>query len=358
MKAVFSVIAGGEDISSALSPVLLSLSVSDKAGRSSDSATIELDDKDGQLILPPKRSPIIIMLGWEEQGVGIVFEGIVDDIKASGSRSGRTVTISAKGMDTRGKAKQKQRRHFDDTTVGDAMQEAGSTAGFSVSIDKELSSIKRKYISMDGESFVAFGERMASEVGGTFKVVGKKAILAKRNGGTAASGAALPTVSAVWGQNLHSYDITPITGRLVEKKTRSRWYDKAKAKWNSEEADTGTEESETTKDATYPEADQDLAVSKSKSDAAESDRKSGEGSVEIEGNIGAQPEGLCVVSGCRPGVDGTYRIDGVNHDYSRSGFVTRLDLQQPKGTAGKDTRGGSTTSSTGRTTLAPDPELG
>ncbi len=338
MKAIYSIIVGGQDITQNLSPVLISLSVTDKAGVSSDSASIEIDDTGGRIVLPSHGSLVLISLGWEGQGMGRVFEGTVDDIRASGSRSGRTLSISAKGMDTRGKAKQGQRRHFDDTTIGDAMKKAGSFAGLTVSVDGSLASIRRPYIALDDESFVAFGERIAKEVGGTFKIVGKRAILAKRNGGQAASGGALPAVTAAWGVNLHDYDIAPILGRPVEKQALSRWYDMRKADWKSKTADTGTEGGQTVKPGRFPEPDEDRAGEQTKADAAESDRKSGEGSVTIEGNIAAQPEGTCVVSGCRPGVDGTYRIDTVNHEYSRGGFTTSLELRQPKGEAGKDSR--------------------
>ena len=338
MKAIFSVVVGGQDITLNLNPVLQSLRVSDKAGMSSDTASLELDDRGGQIVLPRPGSLVLISLGWEGQGMGRVFEGAVDEIRASGSRSGRTLSISAKGMDTRGKPKEGQRRHFDDTTIGDALSATARKAGLTMSVDAELGKIKRPYLALDDESFVAFGERIAREVGGTFKIVGKKAILAKRNGGSSAGGASLPTVTAAWGVNLHSYDIAPILGRPVEKATRSRWYDKAKADWLETTADTGTEGGITIKPARFSEPDEDRAGEQTMADASESDRKSGEGSVTIEGTVAAQPEGQCIVTGCRPGVDGAYRIESVDHDYSRSGWTTSLELRQPKGEAGKDSR--------------------
>jgi len=360
MKAIFAVRVGGTDITAKLDPILISLRVSDRAGKSSDSATIDVDDTDGRLVLPSPGARVSILLGWEGKGIGLVFEGTVDEVNASGGRGGRTVSITAKGMDTRGKAKQGQRKHFDDTTIGDALKKAGEDAGIAVKVDGELASIKRKYIALDDESFVAFGERLAREVGGTFKIVGDQAVLAKRNGGTSAGGSALGSVTAEWGGNLHSYNITPILGRPIEQKTLARWYDAKAAEWNEETADTGTEGGETTKPARFPEPDQDRAKEQAGSDAAESDRKSGEGSVTIEGNIAAQPEGTCVVVGCRPGVDGTYRIEGVDHDYSRSGFITTLELRQPKGSAGKDSRAKSSSSSGDADDegLPPDPDLG
>lgn len=338
MQAACSVIVGGVDVTSNFLPVLTSLTVTDKAGASSDTASLELDDKDGQLIMPAPGASVVIKLGWDGSGVGEVFNGTVDEVHASGSRSGRTVTISAKGMDTRAKAKQGQRKHFDNKTVEAALSDAGKFAGISVKVDPALASITRPYMALDDESFVAFGERLARELGGTFKIVGDKAVLAKRNGGSNPSGAALPTVRAVWGENLHSYSISPILGRPVEKQTLSRWFDPAKAEWLKAVADTGTEGGQTIKPARFSEPDEARAKEQTSSDAAESDRKSGEGSVEIEGDIAAQPEGPCVVAGCRPGVDGTYRIESVTHNYSRGGFNTSLELRQPKGDAGKDKR--------------------
>lgn len=365
MMALFRVVVDGQNITAKLNPILVDISVTDKAGVNSDSASIRLDDKGGGLVMPSPGDPIEIALGWEEVGVGVVFAGVVDEVRASGSRSeGRSLSITAKGMDTRGKAKQGQRKHFDETTIGDALKKVGEAAGIDVSVDSALANIKRPYILLDDESFVAFGERLAREVGGTFKIVGSQAMLAKRNGGKSVGGQELSSVSATWGSNLHSYDISPILGRPVEKEALRRWYDRKKAKWEKETTETGTEGGTTVKAPIFSDADRDRAKEQSMSDAAESDRRSGEGSVTIEGNIAAQPEGVCIVQGCRPGVDGSYRIEGVSHSYSRgSGFVTTIELGQPKGAAGKDSRGkkksaGDSGGDDDDFALPADPELG
>lgn len=325
-------------MTSSFAPHVISISVSDRSEQSSDSASVELDDTGGRIVMPSVGDPVSILLGWEGAGVGQVFSGIIDDVRGKGSRSGRTISITAKGMDRRGKGKEPQRQHFDDTTIGDAMQKAGKTAGFSVQVDSSLASITREYLALDDESFAAFGERIAREVGGTFKIAGNRAILARRNGGMNAAGAALGTVTAAWGKNLHSYDIAPITGRPVEKTNAVRYYDRKKAEWKIEEVETGIRNAITKKVALLAGSDKDVAKDKAKSDAAENDRKKGGGTVVIEGNIGAQPEGLCIVAGCRPAIDGIYRIEGVDHQYSRSGFTTSLELRQPEGGAGEDSR--------------------
>ena len=127
------------------------------------------------------------------------------------------------------------------------LDEAGKVVGITdVRVDQQLGAIIREYERMDDESFIAFGERLAAEVGGTFKISGTTAVLAKRNGGTAPSGAALPSVTARRGENLHSWDIAPFLGRHRYKETRSRYYDAKEAKWKEVKTQTEIEGTENT----------------------------------------------------------------------------------------------------------------
>jgi phage protein D len=234
-RAIVSVTVAGADITSTLMPVLISLSVSDRVGTHADTATLTVDDTSGRILLPRIGAPVKIALGWAGAGMRVVFEGTVDEVKSAGSRgSGRTLTITAKGVDTTGPGKQGQQRHFDDRTIGDVLTEAGKAAGIpTVEVDPDLASIRRAYVEMRDESFVHFGERLAREIGGNFRIQGSRAILSKRDGSYAA------VVTATWGVNLHAWDIAPQLGRTRFSKIRTRWYDVLKAEWNSIESATG-----------------------------------------------------------------------------------------------------------------------
>lgn len=332
-KVSWKVQVDGRDVTNAMRPHLIDIEVQDKAGSVSDTCSLTFDDRDGQALLPRDGARVSVYL----EGV-LVFDGTVDSTRSSGSRgSGRTLKVSAKGFDSRGKVKQPQNFHKDDATLKEYLEDAAKQAGLSdVRIDPELADITRDYWAADGESFLHIGERLAREHHATFKIRGKSAVLVKRG-----KEQGLPTIHGRVGSNVISWDIAPYTGRKVFTKAKVTWFDREEATFREEEV-------EFELDRELPEsenvirsfaADQDQARSIGEARKAEARREGGEGSVELDLTVEAQAEGLFILSGARPGVDGSYRIASVRHKASRSGgSTTALELKQPGGGAGKDTR--------------------
>lgn len=340
-QALYRITVDGHDVSERFHPILISLRVHLAAERVSDTAEIELDDANGRIALPRDGAFMAISLGWRSSGLALVFEGTVDDVRSRGARgAGRTLTITAKSADTRGQGKQNQEKHWDKKKLGEVMQDAGRLAGFEVMVDPSLAAIEREWWGMQAESFFHFGHRLARETSGVFKVFGKRAILAKRNGGLSVSGATLSSVVAASGRNLINWDLSPVVGRPRYKSVIARWYDMKAGKWRREKIEIGDQSSAPAENTTrFTEADQDEAKGSGENAKEATDRNKGEGSVLIDGDPGATPEGLCIVSGARPGIDGAYRIDTVDHDLSRAnGFTTTLSLKQPHDGAGQDDR--------------------
>ncbi len=326
-RAVVKVSVGGADIMSSLAPLLISLSVSLKSGATGDSASMTLDDRYGQIAFPEPGVRIRVSLGWAGEGIRQVFDGTVDEVKSSGSRSGgRILSISAKGFDAAGKPKDGQRRHWDDATVKTILTDAGKDAGVtSISVDPELAAITISYWAMLDESFLHMGQRLAQQIGGHFRIQGDAAVMARR-GATYS-----PVVTAAVGANLHSWDIAPVLSRSRYGKVRATWYDKAMAIWKQVEVSTGIKADaiHVIKPACADEAD---ARRQAKAAAETSKRDSGGGTLTIEGNTSAVPDGLCRVSGARAGVDGTYRVSAVTHNFTSSGgFTTALEIDTPQG---------------------------
>lgn len=340
MKASFFIEVGGLDITGTFNPLATDISVTDASGEAADTASISIADVDGRVALPPIGDPISIGIGFGAPS--LLFEGFVDDVTCAGSRSGRTMSISAKSADTvKGKLKEQSAKHLDDSTLGDAFQQWASDAGIGeAKVHSSLASIKRDYWSMDNESFMAWGQRMARKYGATFKVLGNRAVLVPRSAGISASGRPLQTIIARYGDNLKDYNIKPLLGRPQHAQTRSRHFDIAKAEWleKLKEASYQTQASaiQTTR---FTETDEGNADAKAGSQDKENDRERGGGSINIIGNPAAMAEAPCQIVGARPGVDGRYRIDSSNHTYNRGGgFNTSCTLKQPSEGAGTDSR--------------------
>ncbi|ABS14202.1 late control protein [Brucella anthropi] len=338
-RAIYQVKVAGQDISSKLLPILISLETTDKEGSSSDTASISIDDKDQVIRFPKTGDPMSVSFGWEGEGLSVVFTGTVDEVQSSGSRGGgRVLSISAKGIDTQSKVKQHQHLNIDKANLETALKKAGEQAGITdIKVDDELAGIERDWWGLDGESFIAFAERTAREVGGIFKIQGNKAAMVSKTGG-AASGAAMPTITAAWGVNLIAWDIRPVTGRPRHKTVKARYYDRKEAKWKEAEASVQNEDDVLVSYGKKSGSDEGDAVSTSKGKAKEVERDKGGGTVEIDGTALARPGGTCIISGARAGVDGSYRIEEVSHSYSNSGWTTRLTVKLPSANAGKDTR--------------------
>lgn len=371
-QAVYQINVDGTDVSSAFSPLLLSLTIRMTDGTEADTAEIELDDSYGQIALPRVGAQVSIALGWSDQGGSpVVFEGFLDEPKSKSSISkehmsigahnrfkqhtssegsreqGRVLSLSAKSADMGSKVKEQQEDHLDDSTLQDAAQKWAGQAGLTAVVSSDLASIKRAYWSIANESFMAWGARIAREVGATFKIFQSTAVFAPRTGnGQSASGQSMSGVEATWGVNLITWSIAPDISRAKYGNMRVRWYDPVQAMWQDKtkptsESGDGNDVTHTHKDS---DPDEDQADDQADSNVDESDREQGGAdSVEIDGNSAAQPQASCTVSGVRPGVDGDYVIKDVVHSLNRSrGWTTRMALRQPSGSAGTDSRDTST----------------
>lgn len=334
-KVDWRVILAGQDLTAAWALVLIDISINDKAGEASDTCDLTLDDSDGKLRLPSKRAPISVFL----QGAK-VFSGFVEKTESTGSRSGgRLLKVKAKGFDTGGKAKQPQHFHLDDVDLGSYMGKLADQAGLTIKVDPAFAAIRQDYWAADGESLIAIGERLARKLGGTFKIRGDRAILAKRGTGLAPDGAALPQVVAEFGVNMEGWSITPKDPRGQFAGGQARWFDRSSASYKVTDLDFGNGDVEATNVIRSVAADADEADNLLDARKRDGERDAGSGSVNLDLTVGAVVEGNCLVKGTRPGIDGTYVIDGVKHGASRSGgSKTTLDLKQPGGGAGKDGR--------------------
>ncbi len=337
-KVNWMVLVDGIDMTSSMRPFLIDIEVTDNEGKSSDTCSLTFDDSGGQISLPRDGASIEVYLESVSK-----FKGTLDSARSSGSRGGgRLLRVTAKGFDSRGKVKQPLSFHKDEATLQEFLDDAAKRAGIaSIRLDPEFAKIRREYWSADGESFLHIGERLARELGGTFKIRGDQSVLARRGDGKAATGADLPVIRGVVGQNIISWDIAPFKGRKTFTKAKVRYFDRKDASFKSKDVEFNLDREvpESTNMVRSIAADEDQAGQIGDARKREAEREGGEGSVEMELTVEAQAECTFMLSGARAGVDGQYRVNSVRHSANRNGgSTTSLQIKQPGGEAGKDRR--------------------
>lgn len=335
IKGNYKVSVAGNDVTSRFSPHLLDLSIQRSAGEAADSLDLTLADPYGGLFLPSTRAEVNVLLNglW-------AFDGFVTEVTCDLDKSsGRRMKIACSSVDHGGKTKEPGLRHKDNATFKDVAAEWGKKAGVEVRVLGSIADVHRDYWIQQHESFISWGQRMAREIGATFKVIGKQAFFAARNEGLSASGKALTPVEAFVGQNLISASITPVVSRPKYRDVKLSYFDIAKGEKVEVNVETGITDVDAVLRSQIAVVNEAQAKQKAGSLGREADRDQGQGSVTILGNAAAEPEAICKIGGFRQGVDGSYRIHSVTHKVNKkNGFTTDLELRQPKEGAGKDTR--------------------
>jgi phage protein D len=335
-RALYTVSFGGGVVNDRIAPFLQSIECVDKAGEVSDTCRITLDDAGGRFAMPEKGTPMVVSLGSLGRGVVERFNGTVDTVRSRGDRGGgMTLEITGKGMDTTSNVKQPNQKHADDKSLGDVASEFGKAGGLSgITVHADLASITRPYWAMDDESVIAWGRRVASEVGGTFKIIGTQGVIVPRSAGISASGKPLTPILVTRGENLISWDVAPAIARPEYQRVRARYYDPAQAKWLEKELEVpGAASGGTTarQSLSMTRADEGEAEKAAGAEGKDAEREKGGGRVDIDGEPTALAEAPVTLSGIREGIDGEYTVETVTDKLTRgSGYVTTLDIVRPQ----------------------------
>ncbi|WP_438364552.1 hypothetical protein [Aeromonas caviae] len=82
----YQVLVDGKDISAAIRPRLMSMTITDNRGFTADTIEITLDDSDGQLDMPRRGATLRALIGW--QGQALVDKGTykIDEVEHGGPR--------------------------------------------------------------------------------------------------------------------------------------------------------------------------------------------------------------------------------------------------------------------------------
>lgn len=366
-----------KDVTDLLDPHLISVTVTLKRDGVA-TAAIELDDREASLPIPPDQAGVKILLGWSGQGpllpltthmksvygvdvpaeklndkigelpytasgMQVVFVGTINSVESGFSRNGggRRLWIDCKGTSDKNDGKssglmtvgqgQPNDGDGEQVSISDFFSNAGKAHGFNV-ITQGVDHIKRDFWAQDHESFRSMGQRLALAHGLNFEIWGRNAYLTGPD--VQANGIGGPTIEAKWGVNLISWRIKPFVARPQYKQSTQRFFDIWNGSWKSVVGEIAGSFPFSNNEAiaSLPGAAPNFQAGEQANEGVQqsSGKNRGTGWVIVNGEPTINRMSTIAISGARPGVDGSYRVDEAEHSYTRGGgYTTRCKLNKP-----------------------------
>ncbi|MFG1173866.1 phage late control D family protein [Erwiniaceae bacterium CAU 1747] len=189
----FSITIEGKDVTTALDMRLMSLTLTDNRGFEADQLDLELDDADGQIVLPRRGAVIQLALGWKGQPLFPKGAFTVDEIEHSGAPD--RLTIRARSADFRQTLNTRREKSWHQTTLGDVVKEIASRHSLKMALGKDLTDKALDHMDQTNESDASFLMKLARQYGAIASVKDGNLLFIRQGQGRTASGKPLPVIT-------------------------------------------------------------------------------------------------------------------------------------------------------------------
>jgi len=349
MRPAYRVEINGTDISLALRPVLVSISVQDGSGTESDKMEIALADPKGTMDLPSKGATVSIWLGYERMdtassggmlgtaanvarnyGLTKMGDFVIDEVEVTNPP--RKITARGNSIDLRATSRPKARRreHYEDETVLSLVAQLAYEMGYLPAVHPDLAGREVETFDRDAESPMSAVTRLARRFDAVATV--KEGVLAVVPAGVGETVTGAPIPPIYLAETSCSRWRFGITDRQKYEAVEARYHDFHTAEDVWVRAGSDDDGSSTYQlRQTYP--DRTAAQEAARAKLAALQRGAGNADITTIGYpvIGAQVPILLQDFGA--GIDGRWIADEVEHRFDNSGYVTTVRAKLPAGGA-------------------------
>ena len=189
----FSIVIEGKDVTTVLDNRLMGVTLTDNRGFEADQLDLELDDADGQIVLPRRGAVIQFALGWEGQPLFPKGSFTVDEIEHSGAPD--RLTIRARSADFRATLNIRREKSWHQTTVGEVVREIAARHNLKMAIGQDLADRPLDHLDQTNESDASFLMKLARQYGAIASVKDGNLLFIRQGQGRTASGKPLPVVT-------------------------------------------------------------------------------------------------------------------------------------------------------------------
>lgn len=346
----YQALVDGKDISAAIRPRLMSMTITDNRGFTADTIEITLDDSDGQLDMPRRGATLRALIGW--QGQALVDKGTykIDEVEHGGAPD--VLTIRGKSADLRGGMNKLREQSWHQTTVSGIVSQIAARYQLTPCVSDSLKGQLIDHIDQANESDLAFLTRLAGQYDGIATVKNGRLLFIKAGQGTTASGQPLPAIiitrqdgdqhrfsvadrDAYTGVTAYWQDNKEAEKKKVEVKRKKKTKQKQERPLppgvmvNKQENELLVGSSENVKELRHVYASQANAMRAARAEWEKLQRGVADFQITLAmGRPELYPEQPTTVRGFKPQIDeADWLLTQVVHDLTNQGFTNRLQLE-------------------------------
>lgn len=322
MKPKFKILCDHTDITDKINGRLVSLSITDEFGIVSDTATLELDNRDNALAIPPRGAMIEIYVGYDQ--LYPMGQFIADEIEIKSPPN--TMSITARASDSvlrdMGAYLAPRSQSWEKKSLESVINTIAARYGLTAAIAPEFAGIMITHEDQADESDCAFVQRLAENNGAVVKVANGKMLVIEPLTGRFPDGTPIPAIT------IDCADVGEYCMRLADRgkygKVIARYYDFDKAK--EQEVSTGATSPVFTLRETF--ISRPTAQARAKAKLAAIKRGTKTLSLKLVGNPMLSAESKIVLAGMPDELSGEWIIKSAKHSMSSSGYTTQVEATQ------------------------------
>ena len=318
MQPNYRIIANKSDITRTVNGRLLSLEITDEIGIVSDSLTMQLDDRDGAIAVPPRGAELVVYMGYDN--VSEMGRFIVDEIELKGPPQTMIITARASNsmLDDIAAFKAPQTYSWDKKELGEIIETIAGKYGLSAAVADSYKELMVTHMDQTEESDCAFIQRLATDYNASVKIAGGKLLFISPLSGHFPDGRSMPTTTI--NRNIISYHYK-ITERGKYGQVIAKYYDFD----NAEEKQVSVGDGSPTFTLRDIYTNQDLASYRAKQKLTEIMAGTESLTLDIVGNPVLTAESIVNVTGIRSDAGGQWIVTSAKHTLGASGYKTTIE---------------------------------
>ena len=203
MTPFFRILADGADATASIADRLIALTVTDEEGIKADKLTLELDDRDRLIEIPPAGAVLSLSLGFRGAGLTRMGRFVVEGRAGSGPPD--VLTIEAKAADMAGSIRAPKTRAWRNITLGDIARTIAGEANLKPVVGEDIAGTSYTMVAQTAESDLHLLTRLAGVLDATAKPADGRLVIVRRGSATAADGAPIAPVR-ILRDRLQRYD--------------------------------------------------------------------------------------------------------------------------------------------------------